>query len=326
MVAVRVLDVHDDAELRAFWEVEQAAQRADRSHPVLWTWERRVQMLRAATPGPRRRVLLTAYDGPRLVGAAELSGSTRDNLHLAELEVHVLPSHRRRGIGGALHDEAVRRARADDRTTIIGEVTQPSAGQESAGVAFARSLGFTSAHREDHLVLDLPVPSEALPGPVPEDHAVLTWTNRAPDELVASYARMRTLMNRDVPIGELDLAPQEVTVDDVREEERRLGGTFDVVVGVAQRPDGELVGYTLLFLPRGEDYVQQDDTFVMRAARRRGLARALKLEALAHLHREHPERGSVHTWTAPDNEPMQRLNRGLGFRPVELMHEMQRRI
>ena len=32
----------------------------------------------------------------------------------------------------------------------------------------------------------------------------------------------------------------------------------------------------------------------------------------------------MHTWTALDNAPMQRLNRGLGFRAVELVHEMQR--
>ena len=37
------------------------------------------------------------------------------------------------------------------------------------------------------------------------------------------------------------------------------------------------------------------------------------------------DRTRVHTWTALDNEPMQRLNRGLGFRSVELMHEMQRK-
>jgi GNAT superfamily N-acetyltransferase len=132
MVRIADLDAHDDVELRAFWEVEQAAQRADRSHPVLWTWERRLQMLPQPGAAGRRRTLLTAYVEGQLVGVAEPSGSTRDDLHLAELEVNVLPSHRRRGIGRALHDEAVLRGRTDGRRTIIGEVTQPSAGEESA--------------------------------------------------------------------------------------------------------------------------------------------------------------------------------------------------
>lgn len=116
-----------------------------------------------------------------------------------------------------------------------------------------------------------------------------------------------------------------VTVEEVREEEERLGEQYDTVVAVARRDDAELVGYTLVFLPRGADFAQQDDTFVMRAARGQGIGRALKWAVLRHLVDERPERALVHTWTALDNDPMQRLNRGLGFRPVELVHEMQRR-
>lgn len=319
------LDVDDDVELRAFWEVEQTAQRADRSHPVLWTWERRLAMVRSSRSGARRRTLLTAYDGTQLIGTAELSASTQDNLHLAELEVNVVPSHRRRGIGRALLDEALRRGRADGRTTFIGEVSQPSAVESSAGVAFAGALGFTSAHREDHLVVDLPVTAELLTDATDAGHRVLTWTNRAPDDLVAAYARMRTQMNHDVPTGELDLEPRKMTVEHVREEEERLGRSYDTVVGIAQRADGELDGYTLVFLPRGESYAQQDDTFVKRKARGLGVGRALKLAVLRMLQAGWADRTRVHTWTALDNEPMQRLNRGLGFRSVELMHEMQRK-
>src|SRR4051794_13510048 len=87
MVEISELDVTDDAALRAFWEVEQAAQRADRTHPVLWTHERRVQIARTPAPG-RRVTLLAAYDGGRLVGTGELTDSTRHNPHLAELEVN----------------------------------------------------------------------------------------------------------------------------------------------------------------------------------------------------------------------------------------------
>jgi GNAT superfamily N-acetyltransferase len=136
---------------------------------------------------------------------------------------------------------------------------------------------------------------------------------------------MRTQMNRDVPSGELDIEPHVVTVAEVREQESRLGEQYDTVVGVARRPDGELDGYTLVFLPRGEDFAQQDDTFVMREARGQGIGRTLKIAVLRLLAAERPERTVVHTWTAPDNDPMQRLNLGLGFRPVELMHEMQRK-
>lgn len=321
MVDISEVDVEEDEVLRAFWEVEQAAQRADRSHPVLETYERRVQLARRPAPG-RRRTLWAAYDGGELVGAADLAGSTRDNPHLAALEVNVVRAHRRRGIGRALHDAAVRRGRADGCTTFIGEACQPSADHPSPAVEFARALGFETAHREDHLVLDLPVPG--LSAAAGDSHTVVTWTNHAPGDLVAAYARMRTQMNHDVPIGELDIEPRVVTVEEIREEEERLGEQYDTVVGVARRVDGELDGYTLVYLPRGEEFAQQDDTFVMRAARGQRIGRALKTTVLHLLSTEHPERNLVHTWTALDNEPMQRLNRGLGFRPVELLHEVQR--
>jgi GNAT superfamily N-acetyltransferase len=322
MVRISELDVHDDRALRAFWDVEQAAQRADRTHAVLDTYDRRVQTVRQPAPG-RERVLLAAYEGAELVGAAELIGSSRENQHLGALEVNVLPSHRRHGIGRALHDEAVRRGHAAGRTTFVGEACQPTAGDPSGAVSFALALGFESAHREEHLVLELPEWTETPPE-AGANGSVVTWTNHAPDDLVSAYAVMRTQMNRDVPTGELDMEPRIVTADDIREEEGRLTQQYDVVVGVARRDDGVLDGYTLAFLPRGEDFVQQDDTFVRREARGRGIGRSLKEAVLRMLAAEHPERTLVHTWTAPDNDPMQRLNRGLGFRPVELMHEMQR--
>jgi GNAT superfamily N-acetyltransferase len=322
MVEISELDVLEDAQLRAYWEVEQAAQRADRSHPVLRSYDRLVQLARRPAPG-HHRTLLAAYDGPRLVGAAELSGSTLDNRHLAEVEIDVLPSHRRRGIGRALLAEVLRRGRADGRRTFIGEACQPTAEQPSDATSFARATGFEAAHREDHFVVDLPASPEPGSGSTDSGHTIVTWVNRAPDDLVAAYARMRTQMNHDVPIGDLDIEPTIVTVERIRAGEERLSHHYDTVVGVAQRADGELSGYTLAFLPHGEDYVQQDDTFVSREARGHGVGRSLKTEVLRMLAAERPERARVHTWTDPDNGPMQRLNRALGFGPVELMLEMQ---
>jgi RimJ/RimL family protein N-acetyltransferase len=54
------------------------------------------------------------------------------------------------------------------------------------------------------------------------------------------------------------------------------------------------------------------------------LGTAMKLATLEVIRRDHPERTAMHTWTAVDNAPMQRVNRAFGYRPVERMHEMQR--
>ena len=84
-------------------------------------------------------------------------------------------------------------------------------------------------------------------------------------------------------------------------------------------------GYTLAYLVHGADYVVQDDTLVMPDHRGRGLGMALKVAVLELLAAEHPERRVIHTWNAVENTFMQRINRDLGFRPVERELEMQRK-
>lgn len=61
MPTIIEVDPHDEPRLRAFWEAEQAAIRADRAQPVLRTWD----ALRVGVQDPspyHRRVLLAAVE------------------------------------------------------------------------------------------------------------------------------------------------------------------------------------------------------------------------------------------------------------------------
>jgi RimJ/RimL family protein N-acetyltransferase len=51
----------------------------------------------------------------------------------------------------------------------------------------------------------------------------------------------------------------------------------------------------------------------------------MKAAVLRLIARDRPERRTVHTWNALDNEPMQAVNARLGFRPVEVLLELQRK-
>ena len=82
--------------------------------------------------------------------------------------------------------------------------------------------------------------------------------------------------------------------------------------------------YSVIFLAHGSDEAIQDDTFVKTAHRGHKLGLALKVATLAAVQRDHPERTSIHTWTDPSNDVMQRINKQFGFRKIELMHEVQR--
>jgi GNAT superfamily N-acetyltransferase len=326
MTEISEVEPADQEGLRGFLDVEHAAQRADRPYAVLRSAAQLLQLVQRPSRY-YRRTLLVAREAGRVVGTAELGLTQEDNLHLADLEICVLPEARRRGTGRALHDEAVRRARSAGRTTFLGEAYQPGRDRESPATAFARALGFHAAHREDHQVLDLPLPAESLDvlQVAVAGYEMVTWGNRAPDDLVEAYAAMHTQMGQDVPTGDLDHQPVTVDVARVRAGEERTAESLDQVVAAARRiSDGVFGGYTLVYLPHDSDVVIQDDTMVMPGHRGHGLGLMLKSTVLRILHEEHPGRRSVHTWNAVENAPMQRINRALGFKPVELLLEMQR--
>ncbi len=332
MTRIIEVDPHDDALLRAYFDTERAAMLADRPDALLRTWD----ALRNSVQQPNayyRRTLLLALDGDRPVGSAEIAGSMGDNEHLADLEVTVLPGSRRHGIGRALHDEAMARARADGRSTVCGEVHVPSAvaDPDSAAYAFATALGFETVHREDHLVLRLPVDAarhdelRTSAAGRAEGYDVVTWGDRCPDEYAAGYCAMKTQMSNDVPIGEIDYEPIVYDEARLRTQEERTARSHHQLVAAARQADGTFGGYTLLYLPHGETDVIQDDTLVMPEHRGRRLGTLLKLATLDLVQRDHPDREVVHTWTDPENHAMYRTNLGFGYAAAERLLEMQRK-
>ena len=185
MIDIAELERHDEAALREFYDVEVAAHAADRPYAVLRTFPQLCQMAEGGSEY-FRRTFLVAREGGRIVGTADLGRSLRDNLHLADVEVRVLPEARRRGIGRALHDEAVRRGRADGRTTFLGEAYQPTArrARRRPRRSPGRSATTTSSARTIRCSTCPPPPRPGRP----TGYEVLTWANRAPDDLLEAYA------------------------------------------------------------------------------------------------------------------------------------------
>lgn len=176
--------------------------------------------------------------------------------------------------------------------------------------------------------MDLPVAQEhvaALAETGHDGYEIVTWLNHCPDDLLDAYVEMRNRMNADVPMGELDHRPATLGSDRIRLAEERLSRSYDSVMAAARRTsDGTFGGYSLTFVPHGTDEALQDDTLVMPGHRGHRLGLALKLATLEIVQRDHADRSSLHTWTAPDNHAMYRTNERFGYRAVEAMHEMQR--
>lgn len=314
-VDIEELDPTDPAARRRWHDAMEAAVRADRPYALLEAFD--ALEVTMTHPGDHySRTWLWAVAGGEVLGVADLELPLTENLDVASAEVNVLPEHRRQGIGRALWQAVVDRASAAGRSRVVGEV---SIDLEVAGggLGFATALGAEEKHREDHLIVDLPI------GPAPLDpgYDLVTWRGRCPDEHRAGYLAMRNQMNADVPSGELEL--DVAVLDDARlaSSEERLARSYDVRVAAARRrADDVFGGYSLLFVPHGADHGWQDDTLVMPEHRGHRLGAALKAANYAVL----PEHiGLVHTWTAPSNTAMHRTNTTLGFRVVERMHEME---
>jgi GNAT superfamily N-acetyltransferase len=215
--------------------------------------------------------------------------------------VTVLAPYRGRGIGTALYrdlsawcaerglDTFEARMEADDETSL----------------EFVRRRGFTEIGRDTRMVLDLSaleVPPAAPPG-----IEVVTWADR-PD-LARGMYDVAVEAYPDVPGAEdEEMEPfEDWLAHDMRGSADRQDATFIALAGE------EVVGYSKFFLTAAQPTTASHDmTGVKRAWRGRGVAGALKRVSIAWAKQKGYER--LVTSNELRNEPIRRLNAGLGYR------------
>lgn len=229
-------------------------------------------------------------------------GPTAAFLHLL-----VSPDHRRRGLGGELLGRVLERA------TLLGVVALHADHATDAGAAFARRHEFVDGQRIVRSLLDLR--RAELPEPEPPDGwQLVTWLRRVPDEHLAAFVRARAAMD-DAPSPETMEFPT-ASAEKVRaSEESLVARGREGRVTVALHPDGEIAAFTDLRVTPGSTAAFTDDTGTVAAHRRRGFARAVKLESLRRLRADHPRIEVVTTSNAEENVAMRRVNEAVGFRP-----------
>ena len=285
-----------------------------------WWASDETTLARFADPKPARRsvLLVASIDGER-VGAA---GAEVDPGDPAEVEISVLPAHRRRGVGTALA-AAVREALAGHAEIVQAET------YSEAGVAFALAQGLRLGNQEHRMLRDLPLdPAAAHPAPSAAGPGITvrTWRGACPEELLEDWARLNTQMEADVPMGDLTRPAPRSDVEALRRTERRMDAQGWTLVRALAYDAGLAVGYTEILVSRHDpEIITQDDTLVDRAHRGRGIGRALKLANLENLAGV-PELARarwIQTYTALDNAPMLALNRSLGFREADVLSVLE---
>ncbi len=329
------MTVTDESDF-AQWHGAVRAAYLEGRHAMWWSSLDQTRSSHATPSRHRRRFAVGAFDRGTCVGGFELVLPDDEDTHTAEVELGVVPTERGRGVGTALWDAAVKRCLQQGRNVAQTELYTGPDEEFSRTPAghFATTHGFTPGNVENRMILDLPpdlgeFARRRRHRPDETSYSVVSWVDACPQEHAAEFARLTTMMNEDVPSGQMTRTPRQVDVARVREiEERMTGAGWVLVRSMALDPTGLGAGYTEMLVSRDEpEFVVQEDTLVDRRHRGHRLGLALKsanLTALARL----PEalmrhRRWVQTWTAVTNGPMLRTNEQFGFRTVDVLHECE---
>jgi GNAT superfamily N-acetyltransferase len=276
-----------------------------------------------------------AVHGERVVGIGVLRMPVLDNLDNADLELSVHPSFRRLGVGRALFEQMVERARATGRKWVIGEVRQPLRASPAlpAGAAFAETVGAATANTEVRRRLDLEgVDQEALDlmvagaGEKAAGYVVRRWVGAAPDDLVAGIAALDSSFMGEAPMGELVYENEKVDSERIRAAEaaalRRGRRMYHAVA--CHEASGEVVAWTTIGLNHCPDsHAWQQITLVAPKHRGHRLGLLVKLSNLAQAREHEPALRVVTTWNARQNGHMIAINEAMGFRAVDAWDAVQ---
>jgi GNAT superfamily N-acetyltransferase len=255
-----------------------------------------------------------------------------DNLAMTYADVTVPERHRRRGVGSALLTDVEERARAAGREYVLVEVLAP-VGVVSPGERFARARGYPVANREAMKVLDLSdhpdwAPLEQQVADRGATYEVLEWGNFTPDEHADALCGALNVFVGMIPSGDVALEDAKFTPERLQRNERRgddLGRRRFCAAAFA--PDGTLAGYTDLFVPAYvENHAEVGITMVLPEHRGHSLGLAMKLATHRALMATLPECGLVTTSNADANEHMNAVNEQLGYRLVEQLLEVQKKL
>ncbi|MEV4345594.1 GNAT family N-acetyltransferase [Actinoplanes sp. NPDC049596] len=269
---------------------------------------------------------LGLLDG-RAVGLLALAMPQDDNLETVDVELKVLPSARRQGVGRALWELAVDRARVLGRRHLIG----PTIQKHPDGAAFATAMGAAAGLEEIRSRLDVRTLDQgrldelrAAAWTRAGDSRLVRWIGVPPDEIIDDVAYLESRLNTDAPVGDLAWGAEKIDADRVREDElnRTKRGRTSYNCGALR--EGRLVALTSVVVENEKpEQAWQNITLVDPEHRGHRLGLVVKLENLRHVREKEPRVEVIDTFNAATNEHMLRINREVGFRPVESVVQWQ---
>ena len=279
---------------------------------------------RLSTPNPLYAVkkwLVLSETGSAVASASlsydtELSPDYEISSHISQIQIAVVPSHRRKNIATYLLKQMIEIARALDKDTVRADV------DNSTGLGFCKYLKGEQIHREVQHRLYLEDADWKMVGEWLEKARIrsrgttIEFFQDCPEKDINEFCVIYTEIINQRPVGDME---QELitTPESRRIEERnfkRRGIEWHTMI--SREHDGQISGMTdIMYNPEEPYRIHQYFTGVLGRYRRKGLAKRLKAEMLMYIKESFPDAEYITTSTAKENKPMRAINKQLGFMP-----------
>ncbi|MFJ4680349.1 GNAT family N-acetyltransferase [Kitasatospora sp. NPDC088783] len=254
----------------------------------------------------------------RLAGSVRVALPDDSNSGIANVEVHVHPELRRRGIGTALLRPAAAAVLAAGRAAVLGVPVKPG----SPGSRWAHGLGFAVTRSTVmQVLLVAETPPKSWDVPVRPGYRLARWTGATPEPYVDSYAVARQAIH-DAPLGTTSHRETVWTPALIRATDRDLldaGVEQRVVIAVEDDTDRVVGVHVLHNYPHRREFGYVHDTSVLVGHRGHGLGRTMKAAMTRWLADERPDLERILTTTATTNTFMIDINHSLGYRTARTM-------
>ncbi len=207
-------------------------------------------------------------------------------------------------------------------------------GETGPAEQFAAARGYAVASREGFKELTLGdyrsrrAALVAGVGDAADDYTFVTFDTVCPDEHLVSFGRLLGMLIAEIPLGDLDLEDSEWTPERLRAAERRCVSIGrHILTALAIAPDGSVAGSSDVRINDADtSHGQIGITLVDPAHRGHRLGMALKLATHDLALATYADLETVDTCNAEVNEHMNAVNEALGYRGIETLLELQKKL
>ena len=161
-----------------------------------------------------------------------------------------------------------------------------------------------------------------------DDYTIVTFDTVCPEEHLASFGRLLGMLISEIPLGDLDLEDSEWTPERLRGAERRCVSIGrHILTALAIAPDGSVAGSSDVRINDADTaHGQIGITLVDPAHRGHRLGMALKIATHDLALATYADLETVDTCNAEVNQHMNAVNEALGYRSIETLLELQKKL